>query len=291
MLRRLIGEDVELIIRIDPLNSHVRADHSQVIQVLMNLCINARDAMPGGGVLIIETNTMLIDDSYAKHPPFIKPGQYAVLSVSDNGTGMDEETQNHIFEPFFTTKEKNKGTGLGLSTVYGIVKQHNGNILVYSEPDKGTTFRIFLPAIEEKSQHEGKIPKELQEELTFKGSILVVEDNNELRKLATSILKRYGFTVMEAGETKKAIDIAKNKETTIDLLLTDVVMPKMNGRELFNNISKWQPAMEVLYMSGYTDDIISHHGILQEGVHFIQKPFTVQGLIQKIQQVMKKQDD
>ncbi len=288
MLRRLIGEDVELVIRIDPLNTHIRADHSQVIQVLMNLCINARDAMPGGGVLIIETNTMLIDDSYAQHHPFISPGQYAVLSVSDNGTGMDEETQNHIFEPFFTTKEKNKGTGLGLSTVYGIVKQHNGNILVYSEPGKGTTFRIFLPAIEEKSLHVGQVPKQLQEELTFKGSILVVEDNNELRKLATSILKRYGFTVMEAGETKKAINIAKNKETTIDLLLTDVVMPKMNGRELFNKISKWQPAMEVLYMSGYTDDIISHHGILQEGVHFIQKPFTVQGLIQKIQQVMKK---
>ncbi|MFW5861217.1 MAG: response regulator [Spirochaetota bacterium] len=291
MLRRLIGEDVELVIRTDPLNTHVRADHSQVIQVLMNLCINARDAMPGGGVLIIETNTMLIDDSYAQHHPFINPGQYAVLSVSDNGTGMDEETQNHIFEPFFTTKEKNKGTGLGLSTVYGIVKQHNGNILVYSEPGKGTTFRIFLPAIKEKSSHENQVPRELQEELTFKGSILVVEDNNELRKLATNILKRYGFTVMEAGGVKKAIDMAKNNEGMIDLLLTDVVMPKMNGRELFDKISKWQPAMEVLYMSGYTDDIISHHGILQEGVHFIQKPFTVQGLIQKIQQVMKKQDD
>lgn len=291
MLRRLIGEDVELVIRIDPLNTHIRADHSQVIQVLMNLCINARDAMPEGGVLIIETNTMLIDDSYAQHHPFIKPGQYAVLSVSDNGTGMDEETQNHIFEPFFTTKEKNKGTGLGLSTVYGIVKQHNGNILVYSEPGKGTTFRIFLPAIPEKLTDEGQVPKELQEKLTFKGSILVVEDNNELRKLATSILKRYGFTVMEAGEVKKAIDIAKNEKGAIDLLLTDVVMPKMNGRELFNKINKWQPAMEVLYMSGYTDDIISHHGILQEGVHFIQKPFTVQELIQKIQQVMEKQDD
>ncbi len=290
MLRRLIGEDVELIIRLDPLNTHIRADHSQVIQVLMNLCINARDAMPVGGVLIIETNTMLIDESYTQHHPFITPGQYALLSVSDNGTGMDEETQNHVFEPFFTTKEKNKGTGLGLSTVYGIVKQHNGNVLLYSEPGKGTTFRIFLPAIEAKSVHKEQVPGQLQEELTFRGSILVVEDNNELRKLATSILKRFGFTVFDAGIVKNAIEIAKKEEGNIDLLLTDVVMPKMNGRELYDEISKWQPAMEVLFMSGYTDDIISHHGILQEGVHFIQKPFTVQGLIQKIQQVMKTHD-
>ena len=290
MLRRLIGEDVELNIRLDPLNTYIRADHSQIIQVLMNLCINARDAMPNGGIIIIETNTMLIDDTYTQHHPFIKPGQYAVLTVSDNGMGMDEETQSHIFEPFYTTKEKGKGTGLGLSTVYGIIKQHNGNILVYSEPGRGTTFRIYLPSIEEKMDRKAPLPRELQEQLSFKGSILVVEDNDELRKLASSILKRYGFTVIDAGRVNAAVDLAQREEGNIDLLLTDVIMPGMNGKELYEKIKELQPQMKVLYMSGYTEDIISNHGILHEGINFIQKPFTVHGLVQKIQKVMENDD-
>ncbi len=287
MLHRLIGEDVELSIRLDPLNTCIRADHSQIIQVLMNLCINARDAMPDGGIIIIETNTMLIDDTYTQHHPFIKPGEYAMLTVSDNGVGMDEETQSHIFEPFYTTKEKGKGTGLGLSTVYGIIKQHNGNILVYSEPGKGTTFRIYLPSIEERMDREKPVPRELQEQLNLNGSILVVEDNDELRKVASSILKRYGFTVMDAGRVDEAIEIAQKEEGNIDLLLTDVVMPGMNGKELYEEIQDCQPHMKVLYMSGYTEDIISSHGILQEGINFIQKPFTVHGLVQKIHKVME----
>lgn len=285
MLQRIIGEDVEIITSLDPNLVNIKGDPPQIQQVLMNLSVNARDAMPQGGRLTIKTANVILDKSYAKGRPGVKPGQYAMLAVSDTGVGMGRETIDKIFEPFFTTKAPGKGTGLGLATVYGIVKQHGGNIWVYSEPGRGTTFKIYLPQTTGDAQPE-QVAKKQPERAVGKGTILVVEDETAVRKLACNILHSHGYEVLEAGSSPEALRLAETHGGPIDLLLTDVVMPQMNGRELYRQIASLRPDMKVLYMSGYTDDVIAHHGVLDGQIEFLQKPFTVDGLVRKVREML-----
>ena len=287
MLRRVIGEDIELVTLLAEDLGRVKADPGQAEQVIMNLSVNARDAMSDGGKLTIETANVDLDDAYARNHVAVTPGRFVMISVSDTGVGMTPEVRDRVFEPFFTTKEKGKGTGLGLSTVYGIVKQSGGNIWVYSEPGKGTTFKIYLPRVDEplkklRERAEGKeIPR-------GKETVLIVEDEEEVRKLAVRILERQGYKVFEASQGLDAFLIAEGYEDLIHLLVTDVVMPKIGGRELADRIAEICPEIKVLYMSGYTDNAIVHHGVLGEGMEFIQKPFTVEGLARKVRKVLDK---
>ena len=287
MIRRLIGEDIRLEVRTGPDLGRVKVDSGQIDQVLLNLAVNARDAMPGGGILTIETLNVELDEAYARQHVAVRPGNFVMLAVTDTGGGMDSETQSHIFEPFFTTKEKGKGTGLGLATVYGIVKQCEGNIWVYSEPGKGTAFKIYLPRIDIELR-----PKN-ETELPVKSSpgtetILLVEDEEMVRDLARLVLQENGYTVLEADGGRKALDIVEQRAGPIDLLLTDVVMPEMSGRELADRIRAAGGDPKVIYMSGYTDNSIHHHGVLDEGIHFLQKPFTQIRLLQKVREVLNK---
>jgi PAS domain S-box-containing protein len=287
ILHRLIGEDIELITLLADDLGRVKTDPGWVEQITMNLAVNARDAMPSIGKLTIETANVELDEHYARAHVAVTPGRYVMLSVSDTGVGMTPEVRQQVFEPFFTTKEKGKGTGLGLSTVYGIVKQSGGNIWVYSEPGQGTTFKIYLPRVDEPlEEFEEKVVKE---ELP-RGSetILLVEDEEVVRKLAVRILKRQGYTVLEGSHGNEAIDVCKHHMEPVHLLLTDVVMPGMNGRELAERFKPLYPKMKVLYMSGYTDDAITHHGVLEEGMNYLQKPFTVDGLTRKVREVLDK---
>jgi CheY-like chemotaxis protein len=255
-------------------------------QVILNLAVNARDAMPSGGRLTIETSNAELDEAYARTHLGSKPGHYVVMSVSDTGLGMSPEVRERAFEPFFTTKDKGKGTGLGLSTCYGIVKQSGGNIWAYSESGRGTTFKIYLPRVEEVSK-EMKHKVETAEILKGTETILAVEDEMEVRKLVARILKGQGYTVIEASDGEEAIKLAqKNSGKQIHLLLTDVVMPGMSGRELAVTLGLHHPNLKVLYMSGYTDDAIVHHGVLEEGVNYIQKPFTLDALARKVREVL-----
>jgi CheY-like chemotaxis protein len=254
--------------------------------VIMNLAVNARDAMPQGGKLTIETANMDLDEAYARgHGVELEPGPYVMLVVSDTGIGMDEETQSQLFEPFFTTKGKGKGTGLGLATVYGIVKQSGGFIWVYSEPGQGTTFKIYLP----RAEAEGEaLPKNQvsKEDLTGSETILLVEDNESVRHMARRTLDRYGYRVLEAKDGEEAVRVSEEHEGTIHLMLTDVVMPGMSGRELAEKLQSERLKMKVLYMSGYMDNAIVHHGILEPGTNFIHKPFTPESLARKVQEVL-----
>jgi PAS domain S-box-containing protein len=285
MLHRLIGEDIELQLFLASSACLVKADQTQIEQILLNLCVNARDAMPNGGRLIIETDNIYLDEAYAESHLETQPGNYIMLSISDTGQGMDNETQKQIFEPFFTTKERGKGTGLGLATVFGVVKQHKGNIWVYSEPDKGTTFKIYLPRAKSNVQPDEISTSELP---TIYGTetVMIAEDEPMVRKLAHETLEAYGYTVIETESVAEALDIAATYEDEIHLLLTDVIMPGMNGRELYEKLKKRRPDLIVLYMSGYTDNVIVHHGVLDEGVNFLQKPFTIRGLAKKVRSVL-----
>ncbi|OGP94641.1 MAG: hypothetical protein A2157_11295 [Deltaproteobacteria bacterium RBG_16_47_11] len=287
MLRRIIGEDIELVTLLADDLGTVKADAGQIEQVVMNLAVNARDAMQKGGKLTIETGNVELDSAYARNHVAVKPGSYVMLSVSDTGVGMTPEIRERVFEPFFTTKEKGKGTGLGLSTVYGIVKQSGGNIWVYSEPGKGTTFKIYLPRVDEPPEEVGQ--KGVKEGLP-RGSetVLVVEDEEEVRKLAVQILRRQGYTVLEASQGNEASHICEQHKGPIHLMVMDVVMPGMNGRELAKSLEPHHPEMQVLYMSGYTDNAIVHHGILEKGLSFLQKPFTLEGLLRKVREVLDK---
>ena len=287
MIRRIIGEDVELeVIPVEPIG-RVKADPGQIEQVIMNLAVNARDAMPIGGKLTIETANVELDDAYANNHIAVKPGRYVMLSISDTGVGMTPEVKERVFEPFFTTKERGKGTGLGLSTVYGIVKQSGGNIWVYSEPSKGTTFKIYLPQVEEPLEELKE--KVVGEELP-RGSetILLVEDEEVVRKLAARILRRQGYTVLEALGAEDALRTCEERKEPLHLILTDVVMPVMSGRQLVDACWQVRQDFKVLYMSGYTDNAIVHHGVLREGIDYIQKPFTVDGLARKVRGVLDK---
>ncbi len=285
MLQRLIGEDIELHTVLSPDLFPVKADKGQIEQILMNLVINSRDAMPKGGVLTIETANVFLDKIYlGQYTSDLAPGHYAMLAISDTGQGMDAETQKRIFDPFFTTKESGKGTGLGLATVFGIVKQHQGHIWVYSELEQGTIFKIYLPKIEGTCQTTNPTT---EEQISFFGTetVMVVEDKELVRNLVCETLKAHGYNVIEAQNPRECLDRAPN-EDTIHLLLTDVVMPEMNGKELHRQFAPIHPHSKVLYMSGYTNDVIVHHDILDEGVHLLQKPFAIRDLTQKIREVL-----
>ncbi|MDP2971891.1 MAG: ATP-binding protein, partial [Deltaproteobacteria bacterium] len=285
MLRRVIGEDIELVTTYFENLERIKTDRGQIEQVIMNLAINAKDAMPSGGKLTIETANIELDEEYARSHIAVTPGRYVMLSVSDTGVGMTPEVRDRVFEPFFTTKEKDKGTGLGLSTVYGIVKQSGGNIWVYSEPGRGTTFKIYLPRMDEPLDE--RVERMVEKERPGGDeTILLVEDDKEVRMLAVRILKTQGYRVLEASHGGDALQVLKGREGSIHLLVTDVVMPEMSGRELANRLIPFHPKMKVLYMSGYTDSAIVHHGILDKGVNYIQKPFTVDGLARKVREVL-----
>jgi CheY-like chemotaxis protein len=252
----------------------------------MNLAVNARDAMPDGGRLAIQTSNATIDSAYLSKHYFFTPGEYVLLEMTDEGAGMKKETLSHIFEPFFTTKEMGRGTGLGLATVYGIVKQNNCFINVYSEPGQGTTFKVYFPraATEEKARGTGEAPI-----ASGSGTVLLVEDSEPVRRLVADVLEAVGYTVLSAETPFEALSLCEKEGASIDLLLTDVVMPGMSGAELRDKIVAIRPGIKILFMSGYTENVIAHRGVLREGVHFIQKPFSMRDIAAKIRQVTRQQ--
>jgi two-component system, cell cycle sensor histidine kinase and response regulator CckA len=287
MLRRLIGENIELVTSLSDSLGPVKTDPAWMEQILINLVVNARDAMPSGGRLNIETANVELDESYAQSHAAPKPGRYIEVCVRDTGIGMSLEVRKHLFEPFFTTKEKGKGTGLGLSTVYGIVRQSGGDISVSGEPGQGTTFKIYLPRV------DGTV-EETREKVTrmelLQGSetILVVEDEEDVRKFVMQVLTKQGYTVLESSCGEEALGLTKERKEPFHMILTDVVMPGMSGRQLAEQLLSLHPKTKVLYMSGYTNNEIFHHGVLKEGINYIPKPFTLDGLTKKVREVLEK---
>jgi signal transduction histidine kinase/CheY-like chemotaxis protein len=285
LLRRMIREDIEIATALDPAAGHVKADAGQVEQVLLNLGVNASDAMPHGGRLTMTTGNVTLDEGYARTHAEVEPGPYVMLSVSDSGHGMTPEVQARIFEPFFTTKEVGKGTGLGLATVYGIAKQSGGHITVYSEIEHGTVFKLYLPRVEEAP---GIAEPERAPQIARRGNetVLLVEDDEPLRTLAREILSIQGYTVLDATSPSEALRLAEAYPDPIDILLTDVVMPQMNGRQVADHLLAARPGLKVLFMSGYTDAAIVQHGVLEPGTQFLQKPFTPDGLSRKVRETL-----
>jgi PAS domain S-box-containing protein len=286
LLTRLIGEDVQLVATLAPDLGPVMNDPGQIEQVIMNLVVNARDAMPEGGALTIETANVDVDAEFVRGHPLAQPGRYVMLAVTDTGIGMDAETQMHVFEPFFTTKEAGKGTGLGLATVYGIVKQAGGFIWLYSELGRGSSFKVYLPRIE-----GGAGPADPSATTPLpRGTetVLVVEDAAAVRTVVRQMLERSGYTVLDAADGTLALEIAARHHGPIHLVVTDVVMPAMGGRQLSEHLSRLRPETKVLYTSGYTDDAIVRHGVLESGVPFLQKPFTPEALVRKVREVLDK---
>jgi len=284
MLKRLIGEHIQMLTKLAPDLKTVRADPGQVEQVLLNLAVNARDAMSGGGKLTIETANVVLDSQFTLTHQAIEPGPYVMLAVSDTGGGMSAEVKARIFEPFFTTKEQDKGTGLGLSTVYGIVKQSGGSIWVYSEPGRGSTFKVYLPCVDEQADLE-EIPSGAT---SYAGTetILLVEDEEAVRAVANEILTMNGYRVLQATHGNDALEVSRTHPGSIDLMVTDVVMPLMGGPELAECLVRTRPQMRVLYMSGYTDDAIVHQGVLSEGTAYLQKPFTAEAFARKLREAL-----
>jgi two-component system cell cycle sensor histidine kinase/response regulator CckA len=287
LLRRLIGENIELRTVLETELGSVKADPGQIEQVIMNLAVNARDAMPGGGKLTVETQNINLDEEYANLHIAVNAGRFVMLAVTDTGTGMDPATRKHIFEPFFTTKEVGKGTGLGLSTVYGIIKQSGGNVWVYSEVGHGTTFKIYLPCIGEDAQ-KYKPAAEIGATVEGTETILLAEDEEVVRKLALQVLTAHGYQVLEAANGGSAFLICERHKGPIHMLVTDIIMPEMGGRELSDRLSLLRPEMKVLYMSGYTDSAILHQGVLDADANFIQKPFTPNDLARKVREVLDR---
>ncbi|MCA1795448.1 MAG: PAS domain S-box protein [Desulfobacteraceae bacterium] len=286
MLRRLIGEDIDLVWQPSAHLLTVKMDPIQIDQILANLCVNARDAISGVGKLTIETGRKSFDEEYCnEHAGFI-PGDFVLLAVSDNGSGMDKETIDNLFEPFFTTKEVGKGTGLGLATIYGIVKQNNGFINVYSEPGHGSSFKIYLPRLVDDEETDKAIP-EKKAAAGGTETILLVEDEPSILKMARMMLEKKGYSVISAATPSQAVEKAEKHSGTIDLLMTDVVMPGMNGRDLAGKITALYPDIGLLFMSGYTADVIAHQGVLDDGVAFIQKPFSMKDLGGKLREALE----
>src|SRR5438477_7042753 len=285
LLRRLIGEDVELATVLDPTLGRVTADPGQLEQVIVNLAVNARDAMPQGGKLTLETRNIDLDSSYTLEHSLVKPGPYVQLTVSDSGIGMDEETQAHAFEPFFTTKPRGQGTGLGLAMVYGTVKQSGGFIWVYSEPGRGATFKIYLPRVDAPVESAAP-PAPVERPPRGSETVLLAEDEPAVRAIARQALERQGYTVLAAPSGADALALAAQHGATIDLLLTDVVMPGMSGRDLADRLTAQRPGIRVLYMSGYTDNAIVRHGMLEPGLAYLQKPFRPDALVRKVREVL-----
>jgi signal transduction histidine kinase/CheY-like chemotaxis protein len=284
MLTRVIGEDVELSTRLAPRLLHVKADPTQLEQVIMNLAVNARDAMPRGGRLTLETANLRVDAAHAPPSPDLASGEYVMLGVTDTGLGMDAETRRRLFEPFYTTKEPGKGTGLGLATVYGIVQQSGGHIVVRSQPGEGATFKIYLPAVHDVVE----APETPVADDIPRGSetILVVEDEHEVRALVRQVLQERGYRVIEAGGPREALRFVTDATTSVDLLLTDVIMPQMTGRALADLLTADQPGLPVLFMSGYADSAVVEHGVLQSGRAYLQKPFTPAQLARVVRRVL-----
>jgi two-component system cell cycle sensor histidine kinase/response regulator CckA len=287
LLERLIGEDVELVTRAEAGVGRVRADPVQLDQVILNLAVNARDAMPRGGRLVLEASNSDLDEDYAHGHVTVRPGRYVMLAVSDTGHGMDKETQERIFEPFFTTKEKGKGTGLGLSTVYGIVQQSGGYVWVYSEVGRGTTFKIYLPRVEEEADRaEAPAAEPAVTHAAASETLLLVEDEASVRELLRELLESAGYSVLEASRPAEALELARSREGPIHLLITDVVMPDMTGPELAQRVVQVRPGLRMLFLSGYTEGVIADKGLLADGAHFLQKPFTTDALEVKVRDVL-----
>jgi signal transduction histidine kinase/ActR/RegA family two-component response regulator len=286
LLERLVGEPIDLDVRLDPALGCIRADPSHITQLLMNLAANARDAMPDGGKLTIETRNVELDEEYRATHLDAAPGRYVQLAVADTGHGMTPDVQAHLFEPFFTTKGAGKGTGLGLASVHGIVKQSGGSIWVYSEPGRGTTFKVHLPRVD--ATPDAPAPPEPEPPQALPATVLIVEDNEALRALATRILARDAYEVLAAGSAGEARRVAGAHDGPIDLLLADVVMPGQSGPSLARELLKVRPAMAVVHMSGYTDDAVVRHGIVDGAVTFVQKPFTPDTLLRKVREALAR---
>ena len=285
MLRRLIGEDIELCAALDPAAGCIKADPGQLEQVIMNLAVNARDAMPNGGKIIVTTANLTLDGSQCKVVPGLSPGNYVMLAVSDTGVGMTEEVKKHLFEPFFTTKPAGKGTGLGLATCFGIVKQSSGHIEVESQLGKGTTFKLYFPEVLEAVEpaRAGDIATPV---VGGTETVLLVEDEPLVRELAVTALREKGYTVIEAGNGEEGLRIAQQHSGRIDLVFTDVVMPVMNGKEMAGALHKSRPDAKVLFTSGYSEEVIGHHGLLRTGIQFLQKPYVAATLARRVREVL-----
>ncbi len=290
MLERLLTENIRLVMKLTPNLAPIRADAGQTEQVLLNLVVNARDAMPNGGRIVIETNNVMLDDAYVNAQTDARPGRHVLLSVSDTGEGMTQDVLERIFEPFFTTKSAGQGTGLGLSTVYGIVKQAGGHVAVYSEPGRGTTFKVFLPASDERvvKQHPARaidqVPRGTE-------TVMLCEDNIMVRRMTKTLLESAGYTVIAAADGEHAIELAKHQEKPIDMLITDVIMPGMDGKRLADTLRSTHPGLRSLFVSGYTADVIAHHGVLDENVTFLQKPFSRSDLLRRMREVLDEVPD
>jgi len=285
MLRRLIGEDIELILNLHPETGNIKADPNHIEQAIVNLAVNSRDAMPAGGRIIVETGNTHLDENYARTHLGMTPGDFVMIAVTDTGHGMDAATRNRIFEPFFTTKERGKGTGLGLATVYGMVKQTGGDIWVYSEPGRGTTFKLYFPKVSEPVSQSPMI-----EAATQRGTetVLVVEDEKSVRDLTVKLLTQLGYLVLSAASGQEAVKISQDYSGEIAVLVTDVVMPNMSGRQVADTLLRQRTKLRVLYLSGYTENTVVDHGVVEPGVYFLSKPFSREVLGQKIRDILSR---
>jgi len=288
MLRRLIGEDIELVDDLDPEIPPVVVDPSRIAQVILNLVVNARDAMPAGGKLILKTSPVTLDDNAVRRIGELKPGRYVLLQVSDNGIGMDEKTRKRVFDPFFTTKEAGQGTGLGLSTVYGIVKQSGGAVRVESRTGEGTTLQIYLPCMGGVGKEPERTVLSVAPMTEDQETVLLVEDESMIRGLLQEVLRKSGFTVLTANSGDEAIRICDRYSGTIHLMLTDVVMPRMSGCELVGRLAPSRPEMKILYMSGYAKDATVHHVTMASNAEMIEKPFSASYLVSRVQAVLRR---